>query len=277
MNISTEATPTHRSPGKVWLVGAGPGDPDLLTVKALRVIQNAELILFDQLVSDAVRAVFPKMVPAFYVGKSKGKHSLTQIEINQLLIAKASQGLNVVRVKGGDPFVFGRGGEEAIELNQAGIQVEVVAGLTAASACTTAAGIPLTHRGLSQGCTFITAHADGDLNLNWQALATLNHTLVFYMGVSKAGLVRQNLIDNGLNKYTPIAMIENGCRDNQRLVVGTIENIESLIQEENVCSPALIVIGDVVNLSGQLHPQILESINNQHYFNSVESVAQCVA
>lgn len=238
--------------GKVWLVGAGPGDPDLLTVKALRVLQQADLILFDNLVSQDIRALFPKSVPAFYVGKRKDDHSIAQADLNALLVKKASQGMQIVRLKGGDPFVFGRGGEELLTLLQAGIDAEVVPGVTSASGCTTAAGIPLTHRGVSQGCTLVTAHAEHELSLDWKALASIGHTLVFYMGVSKAGMISQRLTANGLRGSTPAAIIENGCRPNQREYLGTVGELEKMVNTYQIQSPALIVVGDVVNLASQL-------------------------
>ncbi len=243
------------STGKVVLVGAGPGDPDLLTVRALRCIQTADLILFDQLVSDDIRALFPQTVPAFYVGKSKAQHSIAQADLNNLLVKKARQGYRVCRLKGGDPFVFGRGGEELLALKNAGIDAEVVPGVTAASGCATYAGIPLTHRGLSQGCTVVTAHAEKQLNLNWQALASLDHTLVFYMGVSQAGYIEQALIRGGLSSATPVALIENGCRANQRLIVSELGQLQQSVQSENVQSPAIIVIGEVVTLARELAPE----------------------
>lgn len=254
--------------GKVWLVGAGPGDPDLLTVKAHRVIQGADLVLFDNLVSHEIRALFPKSVPAFYVGKCKDNHSIAQKDLNNLLVKKAAEGLNVVRIKGGDPFVFGRGGEELLTLLQAGVNAEVVPGITSASGCTTNAGIPLTHRGLAQGCTFVTAHAETELSLDWNALAHINHTLVFYMGVSRADMISTKLTEAGLNPSTPVAIIENGCRDNQREVIGQIKDLVALIESHSVQSPALIVVGDVVSLANELNPELRAAASaetlNQH-------------
>lgn len=259
---------SNSKPGKVWLVGAGPGDPDLLTVKALRVIQNADLVLFDNLVSHEIRALFPKSVPAFYVGKCKDNHSIAQKDLNSLLVKKAAKGLNVVRIKGGDPFVFGRGGEELLTLIKAGVDAEVVPGITSASGCTTAAGIPLTHRGMAQGCTFVTAHAETELSVDWDALAHINHTLVFYMGVSRADMIASNLLNAGLSAATPVAIIENGCRDNQREVIGQIKDLVSLVAENNVQSPALIVVGEVVSLANELNPELRAAVSaetlNQH-------------
>lgn len=238
--------------GKVWLVGAGPGDPDMLTVKALRVLQGADLILFDQLVSEDIRALFPRTVPAFYVGKRKGNHSIAQRDLNALLIKKAKQGLQVVRLKGGDPFIFGRGGEELAALLKAGVDAEVVPGITSASGCATAARIPLTHRGLAQGCTFVTAQGEVDLKLDWQALARLDHTLVFYMGVGQAAMITERLIAHGLAATTPVAVIENGCRRDQRAVSGTLLSLPQLIDEQEIQSPAIIVVGRVVSFASQL-------------------------
>jgi uroporphyrin-III C-methyltransferase len=248
---------TKSSVGKVWLVGAGPGDPDLLTLKAFKVIKNADLILFDQLVSEEIKSLFPSSIPAFYVGKCKNNHSIKQNDLNRLLVKKAKEGLNVVRIKGGDPFVFGRGGEELQALVRMGIDAEVIPGITSASGCTTAAGIPLTHRGVSQGCTFVTAHAETHLDLDWQALAQLKHTLVFYMGVSRANLIASRLIDGGLAEDTPVAVIENGCRKNQRELIGQLSNLADIIERERVQSPALIVVGNVVSLASQLKAKSL--------------------
>ncbi|TQV84696.1 uroporphyrinogen-III C-methyltransferase [Exilibacterium tricleocarpae] len=239
--------------GRVALVGAGPGDPELLTVKALRCIQMADLILFDRLVSAEIRALFPPRTRALYVGKAKGCHSVPQDRLNRLLIAKALRGFNVCRLKGGDAFVFGRGGEEMLALRQAGIAVEVVPGITAASGCTSYAGIPLTHRGVSQGCTLVTAHGEKALSVNWTSLAQAGHTLVFYMGLSKAGLISTQLRNAGMSAQVPVALIENGCRAGQRVVRGRLDELASLVQREAVRSPALIVVGDVVALADQLH------------------------
>jgi len=238
--------------GVVSLVGAGPGDPDLLTVKALRVIEQADVIVYDNLVSEAIRSLFPKDAEKLYAGKIKGSHSLTQIEINKLLAEKALQGLNVCRLKGGDAFVFGRGGEEMLELKSLGIDVQLVPGITAAAGCSSYAGIPLTHRGIAQGCTFVTAHAEKELSIQWKALASLDHTLVFYMGLSKAQLIETNLIQAGLDQQTPVAFIENGCCPEQRVITGSLQQLASLVVEHQIKSPSLIMVGKVVALSEQL-------------------------
>lgn len=248
--------------GKVSIVGAGPGDPELLTLKALRALEAADLILFDHLVSQEIRDLFPASVPAFYVGKKKGQHSIAQKDLNALLIRKARDGKNICRLKGGDPFVFGRGGEEALALVQAGIPVEVVPGVTSASGCTTYAGIPLTHRGLAQGCTFVTAHGETEADINWSALAQVRHTLVFYMGLSKAAWIQQSLLDNGMSARTPVAFIENGCRENQRVISGCLHELAELVERCHIESPALIVVGEVVGLANQLSP---EQLNPNQY------------
>jgi uroporphyrin-III C-methyltransferase len=238
--------------GKVWLVGAGPGDPDLLTIKALRAINNADIIFYDYLVSAEIRALFPETIPALYVGKAKNQHSIAQEDLNQLLVNQAQLGLNVCRIKGGDPFVFGRGGEELLELRTAGIDAEVVPGITSASGCSTYADIPLTHRGLAQGCTFVTGHAEKSLDINWQALAQLNHTLVFYMGLTRADLIAEHLLAGGMSANTPVAIIENGCRKNQRDIITTLSDFPAAVIREQVQSPALIIVGQVVSLKEKL-------------------------
>lgn len=238
--------------GKVWLVGAGPGDAELLTVKALRAINSADVIFYDYLVSAEIRALFPKNIPAFYVGKAKNKHSIAQDDLNQLLVNQAQSGLNVCRIKGGDPFVFGRGGEELLELRTAGIIAEVIPGITSASGCSTYADIPLTHRGISQGCTFVTGHAEKNLALNWTALAQLKHTLVFYMGLTRADEISAELLAGGLAADTPVAIIENGCRKDQRNIISTLGEFPADVIRAQVQSPALIVVGEVVRMKEKL-------------------------
>ncbi|WP_375749906.1 uroporphyrinogen-III C-methyltransferase [Vibrio sp. HN007] len=247
--------------GRVTLVGAGPGDPDLLTVKAARAIEQAELIVFDNLVSQEIRDLFPEHAQTLYVGKSKGHHSSTQDAINDTLINYANAGKDVCRVKGGDSFIFGRGGEEMLLLAKKGIAVDVIPGITAASGCTSYANIPLTHRGLAQGCTFITAHADKKLSVNWKALAELNQTLVIYMGLSKTELITEELIKNGLNPETPVAFLESGCTPQQRIFTGQLSELTKLKQDNQIQSPALIVIGQVVSVANQM--QWLEQLTER--------------
>lgn len=249
-------TPGDKTTGKVWLVGAGPGDAELLTLKALRAINNADIIFYDYLVSEDIRALFPSHIPAHYVGKAKNQHSIKQEDLNQLLVTQAQAGLNVCRIKGGDPFVFGRGGEELLELRSAGIHAEVIPGITSASGCSTYADIPLTHRGLSQGCTFVTGHAEKSLDVNWAALAQLNHTLVFYMGLTRADEIAAQLLAGGLAADTPVAIIENGCRKDQRDIISDLRDFPAAVVREQVQSPALIIVGEVVRMKAQLQAQI---------------------
>lgn len=244
------------SSGKVWLIGAGPGDAELLTMKALRAINSADIIFYDYLVSAEIRALFPKNIPAHYVGKAKNQHSIAQDDLNQLLVKQAQLGLTVCRIKGGDPFVFGRGGEELLELRTAGIEAEVIPGITSASGCSTYADIPLTHRGLSQGCTFVTGHAEKSLDVNWDALAQLKHTLVFYMGLTRADEIATKLLAGGLAADTPVAIIENGCRKDQRDIISTLEDFPSAVIREQVQSPALIIVGEVVRMKEKLQAQV---------------------
>ncbi|MGF1695868.1 uroporphyrinogen-III C-methyltransferase [Vibrio lamellibrachiae] len=254
--------------GVVTLVSAGPGDPELLTIKAAKAINNAEVIVFDNLVSKEIRATFPDHVEKIYVGKKKGSHSRTQDEINQLMIELATHGKSICRVKGGDAFIFGRGSEEMLLLAQKGIRVDVIPGITAASGCSTYSQIPLTHRGIAQGCTFITAHADKKLTIKWEALASLKQTLVIYMGLSQTDMISQQLLSAGMDKNTPIAFIEKGCTQEQRTVIGTLNQLTELKEQHNIQSPALIVIGQVVSISEKM--QWLE----QRTKHSVESENQ---
>ncbi|MCG9698160.1 uroporphyrinogen-III C-methyltransferase [Shewanella sp. Isolate11] len=276
IDLKRRDTNRAKNKGKVSLVGAGPGDADLLTVKALTIIQSADLIIYDRLVSDDIRALFPASTPALYVGKAKSLHSVDQSRINEVLVEQALLGKHICRLKGGDGFIFGRGGEEVLSLKQQNIAVEVVPGITAASGCSTYAGIPLTHRGLSQGCTFVTAHAETDLNINWQGLALLNHTLVFYMGLSKAGMIATELMQAGLDSHTPVALIERGCSRQQRLVKGEIANLAELVIEHQLISPTLILVGEVVNLSEQLswfESQVEHALDGKMEFTSVRMSA----
>ncbi len=246
--------------GKVWLVGAGPGDAELLTVKALRAITTADIIFYDYLVSAEIRALFPTNIPAHYVGKAKNQHSIAQEDLNQLLVKQAQLGLTVCRIKGGDPFVFGRGGEELLELRTAGIEAEVIPGITSASGCSTYADIPLTHRGLSQGCTFVTGHAEKSLDVNWDALAQLKHTLVFYMGLTRADEISAKLLAGGLAADTPVAIIENGCRKDQRDIISTLNEFPAAVLREHVQSPALIIVGEVVRMKEKLQATVQANV-----------------
>ena len=232
--------------GTVALVGAGPGDPDLLTVKAHRLLQTADVIVYDRLVGDGVLERSRRDATRICVGKAKGAHSWTQDEINAELVHQADAGKRVVRLKGGDPFVFGRGGEELAALRRAGIPVEIVPGITAATACAATAGIPLTHRGVAAAVTFVTGRGkDGEPDCDWRALATGKQTLVVYMGVSVAGTIAARLVAHGLAPATPVAIIENGTRPDERHVFGTVATLAATVRDNGIKGPAVIIIGDV--------------------------------
>ncbi|HIG44151.1 MAG TPA: uroporphyrinogen-III C-methyltransferase [Gammaproteobacteria bacterium] len=239
--------------GKVFLVGAGPGDPDLLTLKAHRVIQTADIIFYDRLISPAIQDLFPAHAALAYVGKARGAHSVPQDELQALLIAAARQGRNVCRLKGGDPFVFGRGGEEMAALMTAGIDVEIVPGITAALGCAAYAGIPLTHRDVSQAVTLVTACGADGLNVDWQALAGLGHTIVFYMGLAECSTIRSSLVAAGKPGQTPVALIERGTTEEQRTICGTLDQLASLPGWYQVQSPALIIVGEVAAFANDFH------------------------
>ncbi len=233
--------------GIVHIVGAGPGDPDLLTLRALKLLRQADVVIHDRLIGPEILDFARPGAELIYVGKTKADHSRPQGEINALMAAHAAAGRRVVRLKGGDPFVFGRGGEEMEYLLARGIPVEVVPGITAATGCAAFAGIPLTHRDHATAVTFISGHAkDGEPDLDWAGLATGRQTLVVYMGVSTAGAVAGRLIGNGMARSTPIAVIENGTLPTQKTVIGTLLTLESLIEANGIAGPALIIIGDVV-------------------------------
>lgn len=233
--------------GVVHIVGAGPGDPELLTLKALRLLQSADVIFYDRLIGDGILDLARRDAERFYVGKAKADHSAPQEEIEQRLIAFARQGKIVVRLKGGDPFVFGRGGEELDAVRAAGIPVHVTPGITAATGCAAAASMPLTHRALSQAVTFVTGHAkdDGEPDLDWQALARLGHTLVVYMGVGKADAIAAKLIEAGRAGSTPVAVIEKGTTARQKVLKGKLADLGALIRAGAVEGPALLVVGEV--------------------------------
>jgi uroporphyrin-III C-methyltransferase len=239
--------------GKVWLVGAGPGDPDLLTVKALRLLQAADVVVHDRLTPPELLVLARPDARLIDVGKRKSRHTLPQDDINQLLVALALEGLNVVRLKGGDPFVFGRGGEELLALREAGVEAEVVPGVTSALAAAAGAGVPLTHRGLAQAVTFVTGHAavkDGEAeepNLDWPVLSRPNHTLVVYMGVTTAGLLAARLIGAGRDASTPVLIVENASRSDERRVLTRLAELPKAAA--GLDGPALLVIGEVAALA----------------------------
>lgn len=238
----------------VSLIGAGPGDPDLLTIKALRRIEQAEVVVHDRLVSSEILDLIPQGVPRIYAGKSCGRHSMTQDEINQTLVNLAKSGRNVVRLKGGDPFVFGRGSEEALVLKREQIPFEVIPGITAGIAASAYAGIPVTHRALSRGVLFVTGHFKNSeaVTLDWKGMANPELTLVIYMGLHNLPMITSNLINHGLNPTTPAAVVENGTARNQRKCVATLSTLEQEVAQQGLTSPALIIVGKVVALSSEL-------------------------
>lgn len=239
--------------GKVWLIGAGPGDPDLLTVKAARLIAQADTLVYDHLVGDAIMELAHPDARRIYAGKEASKHTLPQDSINQLLVDLAREGRSVVRLKGGDPFIFGRGGEELETLLNSGIPFEVVPGVTAAAGCAAYSGFPLTHRDHAQAVTFVTGHLkDGTVNLDWPALARPRHTVVFYMGIGAASEICRQMIEHGLASTTPAAVVRNGTLPDQQTLLATLGTLPQRILESDIKPPALIVVGSVVGLHEKL-------------------------
>ena len=239
--------------GEVYLVGTGPGDPDLLTFRALRLMQQADVVLYDRLIGEGILNLVRRDAERIYVGKLPENHSVPQEEIGNMLIRLAREGKRVLRLKGGDPFVFGRGGEEIEALSENGIAFQVIPGVTAAVGCASYAGIPLTHRDHAQGCVFVTGHEkDGKLNLNWKSLIQPRQTVVVYMGLSSIGAITGGFMDNGADPATPAAIIENGTRAGQRVITGTLESLPGKTAEAGIKSPALIIIGSVVTLRDKL-------------------------
>ncbi|NOH80695.1 uroporphyrinogen-III C-methyltransferase [Vibrio sp. RE86] len=238
-------------PGEVALVGSGPGDVELLTLKAIRFLQQADVVLYDYLVSDEIMALVPSDTILVCVGKRAGHHSVPQEKTNQLLVDFALQGHRVVRIKGGDPFIFGRGGEELEVLADAGISFQVVPGITAAAGATAYAGIPLTHRDYAQSAMFITGHLKAESDqMDWSTLARGNQTLVIYMGLMKSEYIQSQLIEHGRQSDTPIAIVERGTQQTQKVFKGQLAELSDLAKDAQ--SPSLIIIGEVVNLSDKL-------------------------
>lgn len=239
--------------GQVFLVGAGPGDPDLLTVKALRLLQTADVIVHDALVSDEILDLARRDADRIYVGKRRDNHARTQDEINALLIRLVQDGKSVVRLKGGDPFMFGRGGEEMEALAESGIACHVVPGITAAMGCAASAGIPLTHRDHAQSCIFVTGHAkdakDGPPDLDWASLARTNQTLAIYMGLNTLSETARALIAHGLPSETPAAVIEKGTTPSERVIKGMIGDLAGRVAAADASGPALVIVGNVVGLA----------------------------
>ena len=252
--LTNTQIPAAKTTGEVYLVGAGPGNPDLLTFRALRLMQQADVVLHDRLIASAILEMCNPNAEKIYVGKRRSAHSMQQGSINQTLIDHALRGKRVLRLKGGDPFIFGRGGEEIESLAAQNIPFQVVPGITAASGCASYAGIPLTHRDHAQSCTFVTGHLkDGSIDLDWPSLTGSDQTIVCYMGLLGLPVICKQLIAHGKQPDTPAALIERGTTSKQQVHTGTISNLPAVIANKKVTAPTLIIIGTVVTLRDKLN------------------------
>ncbi len=259
-----EAEASKGDRGEVYLVGAGPGDPDLLTFRALRLLQQADVIVYDRLVSEEILDMARRDADLVYVGKERDKHTLPQEDINQLLARIAKKGKRVLRLKGGDPFIFGRGGEEIETLMEEGVNFQIVPGITAAAGAASYAGIPLTHRNYAQSVTFVTGHLkDGSMNLNWPALAHPHQTLVVYMGLLGVKTLCAKLMEHGLSEETPMALVQKATTRQQKVLIGTLKSMPRLLEKANIKPPTLIIVGEVVSLHEKLS-----------WFGSAETVGE---
>lgn len=240
-------------PGTVYLVGAGPGDPELLTLRALRVIGEADVLVYDQLVSEAILSLVNPQAERIYAGKQRGNHAVPQDDLNQLLVRLAKTNRRIVRLKGGDPYTFGRGGEEVETLRENGVPFEVIPGVTAAAGVAAYAGIPLTHRNYAQACVFVTGHLkDGSMNLDWPGLARRRQTVIIYMGLHGLGYLCEQLVAHGLPTDWPAAIVQQGTTPNQRTVTGTLATLPALAEAAQLKAPTLIIVGEVVRLRDKL-------------------------
>jgi len=253
MERALEAQNPGATMGEVYLVGGGPGDPDLISFRALRLMQQADVVVFDRLVAKPVLEMTRRDADRIYVGKERDHHAMRQEEINRLLVKLAKEGKRVVRLKGGDPFIFGRGGEEIDTLSEEGVPFQVVPAVTAASGCAAYAGIPLTHRDHAQSVTFVTGHLkDGSMNLNWSQLAQPGQTVVFYMGLLGLPVICEQLTAQGVSPEMPVALVQQGTTEHQKVFTGTLANIQGIVEREKPAPPTLIIVGEVVKLQEKL-------------------------
>ncbi len=251
--MKADVTKAHPVGGKVYLVGGGPGDPELLTLRAVRLLEKADVVVYDHLVSSAVLNFVSPSAERIYAGKRRNEHTMRQEQINALLVKLAHEGKQVVRLKGGDPFIFGRGGEELQTLAAQGVAFEVVPGVTAASGVSSYAGIPLTHRDYAQSCMFVTGHLkDGTADLDWPSLVRPRQTVVIYMGLGGLPEICRQLISHGAPANLPIAVVQDGSIATQKVVTGTLTDISERVTQANLKSPCLTLIGEVVKLHESL-------------------------